>query len=516
MGVWDPLVRAATYLPGRRFRWAAAHPETAQEQLWRAIWSEVGSSPFWRRHGPSSNLSAFPIRTYEAYRPAIEEGFRAGAGQLSTAPVRFYAMTGGTTSNTPKRFPLTDAFAIQHRLVSRAFAWSLMQRTRDFWPGKVLSLTATAPESSSPTGVPVGYVSWYASQLGGRVARRLSPLPDALMQDDDAFQHWAPLYALGHDLVQLASVNASKLRAFALQLEAHIDAWWPYLEGQKKPVGLPSARVTPARLAALRKAFSKERPTFRGIWPALRGLLCWKAGVCGLQLSTLEPWLGNLPVRDAPLLCTEAWLTVPMWDDRVGGVLHPSANVVEFLPVGQDAASDLLAPWELTAGQDYEVVLTTSMGLVRYRLHDVVRCTGYYQRSPVLVFRHKAASILRVGQVSIAESDVIEVLASLGLQPARTWCMGPNDTGDGLRIWVKGACDGRTDGDVKAHVTQMVSHVTAFEAGLASVMPVYDHDRRAGWMRAPDVSLLAADHPVWDQPTHAQAKPRLLLPGWQG
>jgi hypothetical protein len=69
---------------------------------------------------------------------------------------------------------------------------------------------------------------------------------------------------------------------------------------------------------------------------------------------------------------------------------------------------------------------------------------------------------------------------------------------------------------VAAQVTQMMGHVTAIEAGLAIVMPVYDHDRRVGWMRAPDVSVLAADHPVWDQPTHAQAKPRLLLPAWQG
>jgi hypothetical protein len=35
--------------------------------------------------------------------------------------------------------------------------------------------------------------------------------------------------------------------------------------------------------------------------------------------------------------------------------------------------------------------------------------------------------------------------------------------------------------------------------------------RRAVWTRAPDVSVLAADQPVWDQPTHAPAKPWLLL-----
>jgi hypothetical protein len=62
----------------------------------------------------------------------------------------------------------------------------------------------------------------------------------------------------------------------------------------------------------------------------------------------------------------------------------------------------------------------------------------------------------------------------------------------------------------------MLGHLKAIEEGLASALPVYDHDRRVGWMRAPDVSELPADHPVWDQPTNAQAKPRLLVPAWEG
>lgn len=488
-------------------------PESARAAAWQRTWQEVGTSPYWSRHAPSSHLQDFGFLSYDHVRPAIEEGFEAGTSQLSTAPVRFYATTGGTTSNRPKRFPVTDAYAVQLRAISQAFAWSNARRLRGLQLGKVLTLTATNPVEHSPHGIPVGYVSWYAHHLQGPARRWISPIPDALLADDSAYQEWAPLYALTNELTQLVAVNAAKLRAFAEQIEARMDQWWPYLEGAPLPGGLPPLRVSTRRRNTLKRAFEQD-PTFKAIWPRLQGAVCWKTGVSGLQLPTLAGWLGDLPVRDAPYVCTEAWLTVPLWDDHVGGVLHPSANIVEMIPVGATDTSEILQPWELTAGQDYEVLLTTTMGLIRYRVQDVVRCTGFVGRSPVLVFRHKAAFILRLGQVSIAESDVTAVLARLGTEPARTWCLGANATGDGLRLAVKGVDTERSRTEVDAELQRMRALLGPLDRALAEVLPVYGHDRSVGWMREPELYELEASHPIWKQPTHAQAKPRLLIPSW--
>jgi hypothetical protein len=507
----DQLIRAALRLPARPLRRAIADPIAAKARTWDRLWHRVRDSVYWRQHAPSDRLEDFPIRTYEDYRDAIEVGFRDGTRQLSTLPVQFYATTGGTTANRPKRFPLTADYGRQLRLIGTAFAHSLATRTVGLGPGKVLTMTASAPTETSPHGVPVGYVSWYAGHVGGGASQRLSAFPPELLADDARMQAWGPLYALASDLRMVSAVNASKVRTFAEAVHAGRDRWPRYLRGEPLPAGLPPIRVRPERVAHLERMWAEDRHTLADLWPTLRGVVCWKAGVSALQLQTARPWLGGLAVRDAPLVCTEAWLTVPLWDDRPGVVLHPEANVVEFIPVGTD---EIRQAWELEPGQDYELLLTTDMGLVRYRVFDVVRCTGFVARSPVLVFRHKAAFTLRLGQVSLAESDVVAALAALGVSPARTWCLGPNDTGDGLCLRLRDAGPERPEPDVAAEEARLRALLPALDAALAAALPVYGHDRSVGWMVAPSLERLDGAHTLWRQPTHAQAKPRLLIPAW--
>src|SRR5258708_29073975 len=45
---------------------------------------------------------------------------------------------------------------------------------------------------------------------------------------------------------------------------------------------------------------------------------------------------------------------------------------------------------ELERGGEYRLVMTTSSGLYRYDIGDVVRCQGYIGQAPVLEFLHKA------------------------------------------------------------------------------------------------------------------------------
>lgn len=512
MAMLDQIMRMTFAPVGRQFQRDIRHPEEAKALQWESIWRLVGTSPFWRQHGRSPQLEEFPIREYEEFRPSIELGFNRGTSQLSTQPVLYYATTGATTSKKPKRFPLTASYRRQMKAVGSAYAWSVLQRTSDLKFAGSLTLTSSAPQTFSPHGIPIGYASWYALHLQGALGRWISPIPNEVLADDSVYQEWGPLYALSRDLGQLAAVNASKLRTFAQHIEQRLPEWQSYLDGKPLPHGLPPLKVPTQRQKLLLQAFKRPQWCFADVWPSLRNISCWRAGVSRLQLPCVQRWVSDVPLRDAPLACTEAWLTVPLWDDRVGGPLHTGANIVEMLPVGSTDLSDILQPWELVEGEDYELLLTTSMGLVRYRVHDVVRCTGFVERSPVLVFRHKTAFTLRLGQVSIAESDLTDVLADLGQQPARTWCVVSNRTGDGLRVLIKGEGDHRSRETVAAESDALSRVLPPLDQRLRDLLPVYDHDRQVGWMKSPTIELVAADHEIWDQPAHAQAKPKLLLP----
>lgn len=54
----------------------------------------------------------------------------------------------------------------------------------------------------------------------------------------------------------------------------------------------------------------------------------------------------------------------------------------------QDQPDTLLAE-EVTVGSYYEVVITSIDGLYRYRMGDVVRVTGFYNKTPLLEFGHR-------------------------------------------------------------------------------------------------------------------------------
>ena len=67
---------------------------------------------------------------------------------------------------------------------------------------------------------------------------------------------------------------------------------------------------------------------------------------------------------------------------------------------------------ELTEGRSYYILLTTSSGLYRYDIRDVVQCTGFVGTTPLLRFLHKGAHVSNVTGEKLAESQVVECVGA--------------------------------------------------------------------------------------------------------
>jgi hypothetical protein len=74
-------------------------------------------------------------------------------------------------------------------------------------------------------------------------------------------------------------------------------------------------------------------------------------------------------------------------------VLYPYGAYYEFAAADADRGRhrSTLEAHELEAGCDYSPIISTSNGLYRYDLGDVVRCKGFVGQSPILEFLHKTA-----------------------------------------------------------------------------------------------------------------------------
>ena len=105
-------------------------------------------------------------------------------------------------------------------------------------------------------------------------------------------------------------------------------------------------------------------------------------------------------------------MTIPLEDNRSDGVLDITTHFFEFIPEEQygSNAPTVLEADELETDRNYYILLTTSSGLYRYNICDVVRCTGFYRTTPMLEFLHKGAHIANLTGEKISESQVVQAV----------------------------------------------------------------------------------------------------------
>ena len=491
----------------RRFEAAARDPEAAQRALWAGIAREAEGSPLWgKRWGRSGAppLKELPITEYADYAEAFEQAFKQGGNPTATRPVDFWSESSGTTAVKHKRFPYL-AGNREQRLTAFSpigvylYRLSMAEPHIPALPALVLANTGSHPPS--PTGVPVGYASAYFINKMPPWARRTMALPWEVYTRPALWEEWAPLYAVAKELSLAVGISAGWLTDFYRMLLARMDDYWPYLEGRAvPPPPLPPVRVRPERLRRLREAFRGGAPTFRDVWPRMPVVLSWIKASAAVQIPMLEPLLGGTRVRDYPYACTEAAVAVPIHDGGEGNPLHPGSAIVELLPEGADpVAGNLLPSWRAELGRDYEVVLTTVNGLIRYRLHDVVRCNGWFHRSPRVTFRSKTAFLVKVTSTAIPEDDVVRLLRDAGYRGADDVLLGPHPSRSAFTMYVREGSDaGRLAG--------------ALDDALRKYAVPYDFERSKRVLGPVEAITVPASHPMWDFRTRGQAKSRYVLP----
>src|SRR5262249_36009711 len=151
----------------------------------------------------------------------------------------------------------------------------------------------------------------------------------------------------------------------------------------------------------------------RGSSPFLIGT--WTGGSVGAYMRRLPMYFGQAPVRDIGLVASEGRMTIPLADGTPSGVLDVQSHYFEFLP---EEESDSVRPTVLSAdevelGCRYFILLTTSYGLYRYNICDLVQVTGFHNGTPLVEFLSKGANFSNVTGEKLSEYQVIKAMAEL-------------------------------------------------------------------------------------------------------
>ncbi|KGP63966.1 GH3 auxin-responsive promoter [Legionella norrlandica] len=429
------LIAAITKKKYQSFLEDTKHPKDVRDRLWnQEIVPLLIQSHYWGdwlKNKSSLDLNDFPITEYEDYQEGLLSAQNQTIQPFNGEKLIFWSETSGT-SGVRKFFPITSSFQKQFQRTMAPYIHSLTQRFSGFFKEKILYLVAVDTHKTTPAGIPAGWISNFNYRHLPSFIKRFYAMPDEVFASHETYNQWGPVYALASDLSAVFAVTPMVVDIFYQRCIDGFQDYLPYLLGHKKlPSHFPPLKITRKRLKLLQGLAKNHDLSFKQLWPSLEVVGCWTSGLCEYPAQQLQKLLGSeIRLVDGTYSATEGWFTVPLETNSVGGILHPGAHIVEFIPEGDTIVKEnLLQCWELEVGKQYEVFLTTAMGFVRYRLRDIVKCTGYLNSSPKLEFCYKT-QLLKLETCSITAQELQGAMQLAGLNMEPYWYFARNSIGN--------------------------------------------------------------------------------------
>ena len=165
-------------------------------------------------------------------------------------------------------------------------------------------------------------------------------------------------------------------------------------------------------------------------WPKLAVLAVWTGGCVNVYLPQLPALYGDAAIRDHGLSASEGRMTIPLADGTPAGCSTSTITISNSFRSRNTTARgpNVLEGHELEVGRDYFILLTTSGGLYRYDIHDVVRCVGFEGQAPLVEFLNKGKNFSSLTGEKLSEHQAVRAVkagfAELGL-PLDTFTLAP-------------------------------------------------------------------------------------------
>jgi hypothetical protein len=419
---------------------AVGDPAAAQRRLLETILQRNRDTEYGRKCRFSSirDLAGYqrevPVVEYEDIRGEIDRMTRGEPNVLTAeAPVMF-AQTSGTTG-APKFIPVTPTCQ-KH---GGTATWLYFAR-RDhplMLAGKVITVVSPAIEGHTPAGIPFGSTSGMVVRELPKIVQKTYAVPyDAFeIADYDAEYYTLLRFGLPENITLLASANPSSVLMLAEMADRLADPLIRdihdgklgaefAIEGPLREALAARLRADPARAKDLERmrAMRDGHLSPADYWPRLALIGCWKGGTVGSYLERFPEWFdpdgrGMPPVRDMGYLASEARMSVPISDNGAGGVLTVNLNVFELVPAEEvEANPDDSKAWsplgvhEVEVGKEYHVLITTTGGLYRYDINDIIEVVDHWHGTPVVVFRRKGRGMTNLTGEKVCVNHLIEAI----------------------------------------------------------------------------------------------------------
>ena len=168
---------------------------------------------------------------------------------------------------------------------------------------------------------------------------------------------------------------------------------------------VPDRRRAKELLAEFREGF--DTPVIPRIWPKMSWVGGIGTGGFFPYARRMRKYSGkNIPFNNLCYAASESLIAVARHMGDESYVLIPDGGFYEFLPVDSADETKTLGIDELEVGEDYRVIVTNLSGFYRYRLHDVVRVTGYYNETPMIRFVYRENQLVSIAGEKTNEENL--------------------------------------------------------------------------------------------------------------
>ncbi|HWR77776.1 MAG TPA: GH3 auxin-responsive promoter family protein [Thiobacillus sp.] len=411
----------------------------AQKRVLHGILQQNRNTAFGQRHrfAEVNSIADYqrlcPVQGYDSLRPYIDEQESSGKPAITAEAAEFYAQTSGTTG-AAKRLPVTPTMLKQIKR-QQALAGFLQYRAcPQAFGGALLGITGAAEEDQTATGKTVGAISGVMYEMLPWPMKRKFILPSGVFGIKDHLTKYLLILRLAlaeRDITYIATANPS---TFVLLLElAHTHreelltgietGQWP--AEHPLPINVANAmkrklRPNRARSVELRALFaSRNRLMISDIWPHVALMATWTGGNCRIPLQAIKAQLPERAVTmDLGLLASECRITLTVEANTRSGMPVFTDYFFEFVERAQwdNKQPEFLTLDQLEQGNEYYLFVTTTGGLYRYDMNDIVKVAGFRNSVPLIEFLQKGRGVTNITGEKLYEKQLIQATADLAAQ----------------------------------------------------------------------------------------------------
>ncbi|AEF83277.1 GH3 auxin-responsive promoter family protein [Leadbettera azotonutricia] len=441
-GWW--LIRLALTIVGKKgigeLKKASKNAIKAQEQTLRNILSASKDTVYGKEHHFDEVLAAsspqdlferyrkeVSINDYEDLRPYVERHKQGEAGVLFPGKPKMYATTSGTTKE-PKWIPITERYYQEvYKVMNQLWFYAMITNKPKVFYGKTLSIVGKATEGAAPDGTVFGSISGISQRDIPGFMKVLHPAPADIFNIADYKARYYTIMRMGieQDCTLIITANPSTLVEMQNNANEFYDDYVEDIEkgtlSRKFPIpdeirAVLAERLKPnperaAELRRLKAQYGNVLP--RHYWPNMQAVNVWFCGNTGIFLEKVKDSFPKTCVfHEFGYFATECRPGIVLKSNTPDTVVFGHKVYVEFVHESELESENprVYQMYEVKKGERYCLIVTTSAGLYRYNMNDLIEITGFINQFPTLKLIQKVNGTVNITGEKLHERQFIEAV----------------------------------------------------------------------------------------------------------